>query len=134
MKCEYDFFFLQVADSSSLKRVLRCHTNTRTVGLYKQTLSFHYQPATFPAIYFEFLAGTHHEKQICAHLHGSWACRAPAPRICQGMGNCRRNSAWLSDSVLKGHRTGLVGELMEPERGAHTPSVEIALTISEHSV
>lgn len=38
------------------------------VGLYKQTLSFRYQPATFPAIYFELLPGTYHEKQIHAHL------------------------------------------------------------------
>lgn len=100
------FVFLQIAYSSSLKYVLRCHTSTGMVGLCKQTLSFRYQPATFPAIYFELLPGTYHEKQIHAHLQGSPACRASAPCICQDIGNCRRNSVWLLDSVLLLYRVG----------------------------
>ncbi|XP_074420436.1 uncharacterized protein LOC141733659 isoform X1 [Larus michahellis] len=58
---------IQKADSSSLKRVLRCRTNTRTVDLYKQMPSFHYQPATFPAVCFESLAGMYHKKTKYLH-------------------------------------------------------------------
>lgn len=52
------------------------------VCLYR--FPFYYQPATFSAVYFEFLDGTHHKKQINLHLQASWAYRAPVPHVCWG--------------------------------------------------
>lgn len=51
---------LLVARCCSLKLVLRCHRSTGMVGLYRY--SFHYQPATFSTLYFEFLDYTYHKK------------------------------------------------------------------------
>lgn len=51
---------LLAAHCCSLKHVLRCCRSTGMVGMYRY--SFHYQPATFSTVYFEFLDYTYHKK------------------------------------------------------------------------
>lgn len=105
MKCEYDFFFSP--SNSSFLFIEACpqmpyeHWN----GWSLQTDTVFPLPTCYISCYLFWVTTWYISwKTNTCTPPGSRACRASAPCICQDIGNCRRNSVWLLDSVLSLYR------------------------------
>lgn len=105
MKREYDFFFFP--SNSSFLFIEACpqmpyeHWN----GWSLQTDTVFPLPTCYISCYLFWVTTWYIPwKTNTCTPPGSRACRASAPCIWQDIGNCRRNSVWLLDSVLSLYR------------------------------